>query len=236
VIEDPKFLEYPKSFRAAVAACYGVRDSSGDRCMDIIRYNKLVIVQRLRKEDNPGPQIDISRDSCDIVEDLGKLNPNSSDDETAGLLLRSPPDLWIKGSSSACADKDACWTVPAHKVLLGAHSEYFRSALGWHNSDEDEEEDAGGHVIHLDSDQFSLELVQQLVSACYGTLGYLANEDGNDDGNGWAYGELFEDGELRIADDLFLVFLIVTLFDAFTHTHIPLQKSYLYIAPPIKHS
>jgi hypothetical protein len=118
-------------------------------------------------------EISISVDVQHIIDDLHKLDPNSNSSTPSEGFKSFVPDeseksLYVNiiGTSSTITDRKAEWSLWAHKAILSAHSEYFRSMFGWNKCDEERNNDV--NVVHLDSEQFTCKTIQELISSCYG--------------------------------------------------------------------
>ncbi|KAL3799016.1 hypothetical protein HJC23_005155 [Cyclotella cryptica] len=147
VINEPPYSN-PHFFHKALKACYGIAPEIHE-------------------------DISILVDVNDVIEDIGKFDPNK-EGERENLKFHAtfvPPDdeksayLQIIGSPGAKSGEKIVWAMWAHKAILGAHSQYFLSAMEWEKY---EDKGFNVNVVHLDSDQFPLNLIKVLISCCYG--------------------------------------------------------------------
>lgn len=145
LIHEPPYSN-PQFLLEAVKACYGIAPATH-------------------------LEISISVDAEDVIRDIHEFDPNKA----AGTELHAtflPSDdqinsfVQIAGSPGTKSGENHVWKLWAHKAILGAHSEYFRSAMEWDKREEGSCHDAS--FVHLDSDQFSFNVIKSLVSCCYG--------------------------------------------------------------------
>jgi hypothetical protein len=157
--------------RGAIATCYGIHPGAIANQISSCMVN-----------------VDVDN----LVQDFARLDPyttntaEDSDVEFAMLvtMFAPPTDVKLVGSPSASADTDVEWTVHGHGALLCAHSDYFQSALThsqWSTTTETKSDNdastAGNNnttaakvrILRLDSTLFTQDMIQELVSACYGT-------------------------------------------------------------------
>lgn len=101
-----------------------------------------------------------------------KLSPETNHSQETKRL--PAPDVKFVASPNASSEAQEVWSLEAHKALICAHSEYFRSWLtheGW--SFETEPTTFGNSkqqriILRLDSNQFTKETMSFLISCCYG--------------------------------------------------------------------
>ncbi|CAB9510228.1 expressed unknown protein [Seminavis robusta] len=96
--------------------------------------------------------------------------------------LLMAPDVKILASHGASPQAEVEWSLEAHKSLLCAHSEYFRSLLthdGWSfdtdlvdkastSDNKAEQAKVERIILRLDSSHFTEETMRSLLSYCYG--------------------------------------------------------------------
>lgn len=196
VVTDKMFVRYPQLLRSTIASCYGIRQDNPPPFKDIINPGGFDYVAE--RSDSAirdqltqlNPNNWKSRTAEAGMRNLSLVGQPKEDPITSthhdwdqlqfpSLRTMAPPDVGIVGSPNASPNSKEKWTVFGHSAILSAHSDYFCSALtrpGW--AQDDPNNDDGKNTLdeytkvkrrlRLDSNQFSEDVVRNLVSVCYG--------------------------------------------------------------------